>query len=40
MLEHQSWAAFRNEIQAQTGKSLSVDEAAVLQQLVDALARM
>jgi len=39
MLEHQSWAAFRNEVLAQTGKSISADEAAVLQQLVDALAR-
>jgi predicted extracellular nuclease len=39
MLERRSWTAFRNEVQAQTGKSLSADEAAVLRQLVDALAR-
>ena len=38
-LEQHSWSAFRNEVRAQTGKSLSPAEAAVLIVLVDALAR-
>jgi hypothetical protein len=38
-LEHHSWTAFRNEVRAQTGKSLSAVEAAILLRLVDALAR-
>jgi predicted extracellular nuclease len=38
-LETHSWAAFRSEVRAQTGKSLSVLQAALLLQLVDVLAR-
>jgi hypothetical protein len=38
-LEHHSWTALRHEVRAQTGKSLSAIEAAVLMRLVDALSR-